>query len=106
MEKLEPVNMRAIDEYNEVENRQKDLKSRRDVLFNEREELLLRIKKYEELKKESFMETFNGVNEQFKQVFGELSEGTGSLFLEKPDEPFTGGVTIKGPPPEKKVERP
>lgn len=105
MEKLEPVNMRAIDEYNEVENRQKDLKSRRDILFNEREELLLRIKKYEELKKASFMETFNGVNEQFKQVFGELSEGTGALFLEKPDEPFTGGMTIKAQPSEKTLQR-
>ena len=105
MEKLEPVNMRAIDEYNEVENRQKDLKSRRDILFNEREELLIRIKKYEELKKYSFMETFNGVNEQFKQVFAELSEGTGSLFLEKPDEPFTGGMTIKARPSEKTLQR-
>ena len=105
MEKLEPVNMRAIDEYNEVENRQKDLKSRRDILFNEREELLIRIKKYEELKKESFMETFNGVNEQFKQVFAELSEGTGSLFLENPDEPFTGGMTIKAQPSEKTLQR-
>ncbi|MFZ3384651.1 MAG: chromosome segregation protein SMC [Candidatus Methanoperedens sp.] len=105
MEKLEPVNMRAIDEYNEVENRQKDLKSRRDILFNEREELLIRIKKYEELKKESFMETFNGVNEQFQQVFAELSEGTGSLFLENPDEPFTGGMTIKAQPSEKTLQR-
>ncbi len=105
MEKLEPVNMRAIDEYNEVENRQKDLKSRRDILFHEREELLLRIKKYEELKKEAFMETFNGVNEQFKQVFAELSDGTGSIYLENPDEPFTGGMTIKAQPSEKTLQR-
>ncbi|VVB95720.1 Chromosome partition protein Smc [uncultured archaeon] len=105
MEKLEPVNMRAIDEYNEVENRQKDLKSRRDILFHEREELLLRIKKYEELKKEAFMDTFNGVNEQFKQVFAELSDGTGSIFLEEPDEPFTGGMTIKAQPSEKTLQR-
>ncbi len=105
MEKLEPVNMRAIDEYNEVENRQKDLKSRRDILFNEREELLLRIKKYEELKKEAFMDVFNGVNEQFKQVFAELSDGTGSIILDKPDEPFTGGMTIKAQPSEKTLQR-
>ncbi|MDP2845908.1 MAG: chromosome segregation protein SMC, partial [Candidatus Methanoperedens sp.] len=105
MEKLEPVNMRAIDEYNEVENRQKDLKSRRDILFHEREELLLRIKKYEELKKEAFMDTFNGVNEQFKRVFAELSDGTGSLFLENPDEPFSGGMTIKAQPSEKTLQR-
>ncbi len=105
MEKLEPVNMRAIDEYNEVENRQKDLKSRRDTLFHEREEILLRIKKYEEMKKETFMETFNGVNEQFKQVFAELSDGTGELFLENPENPFSGGMTIKAQPSEKTLQR-
>ncbi|MCZ7397571.1 MAG: chromosome segregation protein SMC, partial [Candidatus Methanoperedens sp.] len=76
MEKLEPVNMRAIDEYSEVENRQKDLKSRRDTLFHEREELMIRINKYEEMKKEAFMNSFNGINEQFRQVFAELSDGT------------------------------
>ncbi len=105
MEKLEPVNMRAIDEYNEVENRQKDLKSRRDTLFHEREEILVRIKKYEEMKKDAFMDTFKGINEQFKQVFAELSEGYGELFLEKPDEPFTGGLTIKAQPSEKTLQR-
>ncbi|HEY9205321.1 MAG TPA: chromosome segregation protein SMC [Candidatus Methanoperedens sp.] len=105
MEKLEPVNMRAIDEYNEVENRQKDLKSRRDTLFHEREEIIIRIKKYEEMKKEAFMNSFNGVNEQFRQVFAELSEGSGELFLEKPDDPFSGGMTIKAQPSEKTLQR-
>ncbi|VVB86364.1 Chromosome partition protein Smc [uncultured archaeon] len=105
MDKLEPVNMRAIDEYNEVERRQKDLKSKRDTLFHEREEILLRIKKCEEMKKEAFMNAFNGVNAQFKQVFAELSEGSGELFLEKPDEPFTGGLTIKAQPSEKTLQR-
>lgn len=105
MEKLEPVNMRAIDEYLEVENRKGDLKSRRDTLFREREEIMLRISKCEELKKETFMNTFNGVNEHFKKVFAELSDGTGSLFLEKPDEPFSGGMTIKAQPSEKTLQR-
>ncbi|MCZ7356063.1 MAG: chromosome segregation protein SMC [Candidatus Methanoperedens sp.] len=105
MEKLEPVNMRAIDEYNEVDNRQKDLKSRRDILFHEREEILVRIKKCEEMKKEAFMNSFKGVNEQFKQVFAELSDGSGELFLEKPDEPFSGGMTIKARPSEKTLQR-
>jgi chromosome segregation protein len=105
MEKLEPVNMRAIDEYSEVENRQKDLKSRRDILSHEREEIMIRIKKCEEMKKEAFMTSFNGVNEQFKQVFHELSDGSGELFLENPDEPFTGGMTIKAQPSEKTLQR-
>ena len=105
MEKLEPVNMRAIDEYNEVENRQNDLRSRRDILSREREEIMIRIKKCEEMKKEAFMNSFIGVNEQFKQVFHELSDGSGELFLENPDEPFSGGMTIKAQPSEKTLQR-
>jgi chromosome segregation protein len=105
MEKLEPVNMRAIDEYNDVENRQKDLRSRRDILSREREEIMIRIKKCEEMKKEAFMNSFQGINEQFKQVFHELSDGSGELFLENPDEPFTGGMTIKAQPSEKTLQR-
>jgi len=105
MEKLEPVNMRAIDEYNEVETRQKDLKSRRDTLFHEREEILLRINKYGDMKKEAFMETFNGINREFKQVFAELSEGTGELFLDNTEDPFSGGMTIKAQPSEKTLQR-
>ncbi|MCX9074944.1 MAG: chromosome segregation protein SMC [Candidatus Methanoperedens sp.] len=105
MEKLEPVNMRAIEEYDEVEKRQKDLKSRRDTLFHEREEIILRIKKCEEMKKEAFLTTFKEVNEQFKQVFAELSDGSGELFLENPDDPFSGGMTIKAKPSEKTLQR-
>ncbi len=105
MEKLEPVNMRAIDEYNEVENRKNELKSRRDTLFREREEIIARIKKYDEMKKEAFMNTFNSINEHFKKIFAELSDGSGELFLENPDDPFSGGMTIKARPSGKNLQR-
>jgi len=59
--------MRAIDEYNEVENRQKDLKSRRDILFNEREELLISASRnMRNSRKNLSWRLFNGVNEQFQ----------------------------------------
>jgi chromosome segregation protein len=57
------------------------------------------------MKKEAFMNAFNGINDQFKQVFAELSDGTGELFLEKPDDPFSGGMTIKAQPSEKTLQR-
>ena len=41
LHRLEPVNMRAIDEYNEVELRLSDLQGKRDTLFTEREQLLV-----------------------------------------------------------------
>ncbi len=105
MESLEPVNMRAIEEYQQVEDRQQELKTRRDTLKHEREELIKRIQECEKLKKDSFMEAFNGVNKHFKEIFAELSEGTGELILENPQDPFSGGMTIRAQPSEKTLQR-
>jgi chromosome segregation protein len=105
MEGLEPVNMRAIDEYEEVEQRIVDLKSRRAILFNEREQILDRIDQYDSLKKETFMETYNGINDAFKEIFNELSDGAGELVLDNEDDPFSGGMTLKAQPRDKTLQR-
>ena len=105
MERLEPVNMRAISEYDEVEARERELQSRRDILFTERQELLQRITHYEQMKKDAFMEAYTSINKHFKEVFAELSSGTGEIVLENPDDPFTGGLTIKARPSDKTEQR-
>ena len=105
MTKLEPVNMRAIDEYDEVERRSIDLKERRDTLNHELEEILERIHKYEQMKKQAFMECFNGINEHFKVIFPELSDGPGELILENEEDPFAGGLTMKVQPKDKTLQR-
>ncbi|MGP8337882.1 MAG: chromosome segregation protein SMC [Methanosarcinaceae archaeon] len=105
MEHLEPVNMRAIDEYDKVETRLIDLKSRRDILASEREQILGRIGQYEKLKKDAFMESFNGINEHFKVIFNELSDGTGELVLDNYEDPFGGGMTLKAQPKDKTLQR-
>ncbi len=105
MQRLEPVNMRAIDEYENVEKRSVDLKTRRAILFNEREQILDRIDQYDTLKKDTFMETFNGINEPFKDIFNELSDGMGELVLDNAEDPFAGGMTLKAQPKEKTLQR-
>ncbi|HJH32133.1 MAG TPA: chromosome segregation protein SMC [Methanosarcinaceae archaeon] len=105
MERLEPVNMRAIDEYDTVEIRLTDLKTKRDILVSEREQILERIGQYEKLKKDVFMETFNGINEHFKVIFNELSDGTGELVLDNYEDPFAGGMTLKAQPKDKTLQR-
>ncbi|NYT19458.1 MAG: chromosome segregation protein SMC, partial [Methanosarcinales archaeon] len=105
MERLEPVNMRAIDEYDEVDARVVDLKTRRAILFNEREQILDRIDQYETLKKDAFMETYNGINEPFKEIFNELSDGSGELVLDDYEDPFNGGLTLRAQPKEKTLQR-
>ncbi|MHC1601700.1 MAG: chromosome segregation protein SMC [Methermicoccaceae archaeon] len=105
MARLEPVNMRALEEYDSTLTRQRELKERRDVLEHEREEILQRIEHYEQMKKEEFMSTFNSINENFQRVFSELSDGVGTLVLENEDDPFAGGMSIKARPANKTLQR-
>jgi len=105
MEALEPVNMRAIAEYEEVETRQHDLQGKRDVLFKERNDIIERIERYESMKKDAFMESFCAINAHFKEIFAQLSDGEGELVLENWDDPFAGGLTIKARPSGKAVRR-
>ncbi|MCK7502883.1 MAG: segregation/condensation protein A [Desulfobacterales bacterium] len=60
---------------------------------------------YEDLKFRSFMDTFNNVNDNFKDIFAQLSDGQGSLILENPENPFTRGLTIEAQPRGKKMQR-
>jgi chromosome segregation protein len=105
LRQLEPVNMRAIDEYNEVELRLSDLQGKRDTLFTEREQLLERIDQYEKLKRDAFMDAYTSINANFKEIFHELSDGMGELILENPDDPFAGGMTLRAQPKEKPLQR-
>ncbi|MFB6080184.1 MAG: chromosome segregation protein SMC [Haloferacaceae archaeon] len=105
MEALEPVNMLAIDEYDEVEDALEDLQERRDTLVEEREGIEERIDRYESRKRETFMDAFEAIDEQFRDVFARLSDGTGELHLEDEADPFEGGLTMKARPSDKPVQR-
>lgn len=105
MRALEPVNMKALEEYNQTESRQKELKDNLDTLAMEKEEIIQRISGYDELKKRTFLETFEAVNQNFQQIFAELSHGHGRLELESPENPFEGGLIIRAQPRDKKMQR-
>ncbi len=105
MEDLGLVNMRAITAYDEVLARQNELKTQIDTLSSERKQILERMQGYEQLKKETFMKTYNNINENFKDVFHKLSDGEGTLVLENEDDPLSGGLTIEAQPRDKKKQR-
>ncbi|RLM71429.1 chromosome segregation protein SMC [Halorubrum sp. Atlit-8R] len=105
MEALEPVNMLAIDEYDEVQAALDELQERRDVLVEERDAIEERIEGYEAAKKETFMQTFESINDHFRDIFARLSAGTGELVLENPEDPFEEGLTMKAQPADKPVQR-
>ena len=105
MDELGDVNMRALTSYDEVLARQTELKQQIDTLTKERKEILERMNGYEQLKKETFMKTYNNINANFKEVFHQLSEGEGELILENPEDPLNGGLTIAAQPRDKKLQR-
>ena len=95
MEELGAVNMLAITAYDEVSSRKEELTLQIETLSKERKEILDRMQGYEQLKKETFMKTFTNINENFKVLFHDLSEGEGELILENPEDPLSGGLDIK-----------
>ena len=105
MEALEPVNMLAIEEYDEVETELDRLTEGRDTLTEERDGIHERIDSYEAQKKSTFMNAFESINDYFEDIFSRLSAGSGELVLEDPDDPFEGGLTMKAQPADKPIQR-
>jgi len=95
MDDMGDVNMKAIKQYEEVKERQKDIKTKIETLIKEKEEISSKMSGYEQLKKETFMTTYNEINKNFVSIFSKLAEGEGTLMLENPESPFEGGLTIK-----------
>ncbi len=105
MDELGLVNMRAIDSYEEVMTRQNELEEKLNTLEKERVEIQNRMTGYESLKKETFIETFNAVNTHFSEIFTDLTDGSGKLVLENPENPFVGGLTVEGQQKDKKKQK-
>ncbi len=105
MEDLGLVNMRAITDYDRVLERQSELKTQIETLSEERKQILERMQGYEQLKKETFLKTYNDINVNFKDIFHKLSDGEGTLILEDEENPLAGGLTIEAQPRDKKKQR-
>ncbi len=106
MKRLEPVNMKAIEDFAVVERRYMELKSRKEQVVAEKESIEEFIREIEGQKKAVFMETLNAIASNFSELFSKLSPGgTAKLILENPDDPFSGGLEIEAKPAGKDVKR-
>ncbi len=105
MRAMEPVNMRAIYEYDEVDARKGEIVGKLETLNQERQMLLDKIDSYKNEKKVCFFENFNKIDVYFRETFADLSFGQGELILEDPEEIFGGGLVIKAQPRGKKMQR-
>jgi len=88
------VNMKAIQEYEEVKSRRDTLLERKINLERERSEILDRIEKYEKMKRNAFFETFNAIRKNFSTIMKTLTDGDGEIYLDGED-PFNSGLNIR-----------
>jgi len=103
---LGAVNMKALEDYDALRNRIEELKKEYERLEDEKHNLISLVKEITEKKKTGFYKVYNAINENFKRIYAELSEGgEAELILENPDNPFDGGLHIKAKPRNKKVTR-
>ncbi len=90
------VNMRALEIYDAVEKEYKEVHEKKTTLVKEREDVLVMMNEIETKKKYLFMNTYDVINNNFKQKFNSLSsKGEATLELEMPETVFDGGLTIK-----------
>ena len=98
---LEPVNMRAIDEYTAFEQEFNEFREKVDALEAEKHEIERLIGEIEERKRARFLETLAAISTQFDRIFRELFQGgSASLELENPGD-IGSGLLIKANPPGK-----
>lgn len=95
---LEPVNMRSIEDFNVQDDRLQESVNMKKVLKEERNVILDLIAQLEVEKINTFMRTFNKINQAFEEIFQELANGSARLNLENPEDIFEGGVTIEAHP--------
>ena len=101
MQELGDVNMRAIVSYEEKAARKEELDTQINTLSTERQSILDKMNGFEQQKKEAFMTTFTAINENFKDIYHQLSEGEGRLILENEKDPLSAGMTIEAKPRDK-----
>lgn len=101
LKQLEPVNLRAIDEYEQYKQEFELFRDRVHALEREKQEIELMIGQIEERKREHFLKTLRAVSTQFNRIFEELFQGgSAALALEEPEN-ISSGLLIKANPPDK-----
>jgi chromosome segregation protein len=103
IERLGPVNLLALRELDELEERSTFLTAQRKDLVEALRALDTTIREIDETCTERFVATFQQVNEVFTETFSNLfGGGTARLDLVDEDDPLESGIDITAQPPGKK----
>ncbi|HGJ3931371.1 TPA: chromosome segregation protein SMC [Streptococcus pneumoniae] len=101
---LGPVNLDAIEQYEEVHNRLDFLNSQRDDILSAKNLLLETITEMNDEVKERFKSTFEAIRESFKVTFKQMFGGGQADLILTEGDLLTAGVEISVQPPGKKIQ--
>ncbi len=105
IEEMGPVNLVAIAEYEEIEQRHQTLVTQRDDLVQARSQLVEAINRVNAQTRTMFAETFNQVRENFRNLFVEVFEGgQADLYFSDDGDVLESGIEIEARPPGKQVQ--
>lgn len=101
---LGPVNLEAIEQYEEVHSRLDFLNSQRDDILSAKNLLLETITEMNDEVKERFKTTFEAIRESFKVTFKQMFGGGQADLILTEGDLLTAGVEISVQPPGKKIQ--
>jgi chromosome segregation protein len=105
LDSMGPVNLDAIQEYDELEQRHTFLEQQNTDLVNSKTELLEVISKINRTTKELFADTFEKIRVNFQEMFTELfGGGKANLILTDESDPLESGIEIIAKPPGKQLQ--
>jgi chromosome segregation protein len=105
LDNMGPVNLDAVHEYEELEERYKFLEAQNNDLTNSRRELLDVIAQINSTTRKLFSETFAQVRINFREMFEELfGGGRADLSLLDENDPLNCGIEISAKPPGKQLQ--
>ena len=105
LDSMGAVNLDAIQEFEELEQRHAFLDKQYQDLLTSKEELLSVIAKINTTTKQLFSETFEKIRVNFQEMFGELfGGGRANLVLTESEDPLESGIEIIAKPPGKQLQ--
>jgi len=105
LDNMGPVNLDAVHEYDELEERYKFLEAQNTDLTNSRRELLDVIARINSTTRKLFSETFEQVRVNFREMFVELFRGgRADLSLLDENDPLNCGIEMTAKPPGKQLQ--
>jgi chromosome segregation protein len=105
VDEMGPVNLVAIEEYEETEQRYQFLTAQHDDLVQAKQQLLEVINKINTQTREMFTETFNKIRDNFRTMFTEIfGGGKADLVLVNEGDVLESGIDIVARPPGKQLQ--